>query len=138
VAKKKVPHIDSETGKHIAPAQENAIKFERFVFDLLPAAHEAIVVEVDKAEQFAPLKNPAGAAKDSPESVQAQMIALHTNWLRDAGAEVSPHAKVEISPLFASDGNQLAQRLPRGLRVDRDRYFASSSSSDGLVTNNHR
>jgi UDP-N-acetylglucosamine/UDP-N-acetylgalactosamine diphosphorylase len=123
VAKKKVTHIDPLTGRLKEPTRENAIKFERFVFDLLPAARTAIVVEVDKQTQFAPLKNQSGAEKDTPESVQAQMIALHADWLRQAGATLDPGVKVEISPLLALDGTELAPRAPRGFRVSGDRYL---------------
>jgi len=123
VARKKVPHVDLETGQVVAPAQENALKFERFVFDMLPAARQAIVVEADKATQFAPLKNRSGAAQDTPEQVQAQMLALHRSWLHSAGATVSPQARVEISPTFALDLEQLRQRLPRGMRFHGDHYL---------------
>ena len=56
--------------------EPNAIKFERFIFDLLPEARHAIVVEVDEAQTFAPVKNAPGEKRDTPESVQAQMIAV--------------------------------------------------------------
>ena len=48
-ARKPVPHIDS-SGKLVEPKAPNAIKFERFVFDLLPLAERAFVVEGDSAE----------------------------------------------------------------------------------------
>ena len=43
-ASKKVPFVDA-TGQNIEPAEPNATKFERFIFDLLPAAENAFVVE---------------------------------------------------------------------------------------------
>ena len=51
----------------------------------MPAARNAIVVEVDPAAAFAPLKNASGAAIDTPESVKAQISDLHRQWLREAG-----------------------------------------------------
>ena len=63
----------------------NAIKFERFIFDLMPSARNAIVVEVDPATAFAPLKNASGAATDTPESVKAQISACtESGWGRPA------------------------------------------------------
>ena len=56
-------------------------KFERFIFDLLPAAERAFVMEVDAQRAFAPVKNAPGEARDTPESVQAQMIDLHLSGL---------------------------------------------------------
>ena len=75
IAKKKVPYLDAN-GRLIQPAEPNAIKFERFIFDLLPAAKNAVVVEVDPRYHFAPLKNASGSQTDSPESVRKQLLEI--------------------------------------------------------------
>ncbi len=122
VAHKRVPFID-EQGRTHQPEKANAYKFERFIFDLLPAAKNALVVEVDPKTHFAPLKNAPGAASDTPESVRAQMVALHADWLRRAGAELAGGAPVEISPLFALDAEQLRGRIAPGTRISQPVYF---------------
>jgi len=122
VATKVVPHVDS-AGNRIEPAEPNAIKFERFIFDLMPAAGRAIVVEVDPARSFAPVKNASGAEFDSPETAQAQMIALHAGWLRAAGCQVSDDVAVEVSPLFAQNEQELAAQIRTGMTVTAPRYF---------------
>lgn len=122
VARKKVTCVDS-TGQRLEPQQPNAIKFERFIFDLIPWAHHAIVAEVDTAEAFAPLKNGPGTKQDSPEKVKAQMVALHRKWLRQAGAEVADGVDVEISPLWALDAEELAEKTPPGTRVTEPTFF---------------
>lgn len=122
VARKSVPHLDAG-GQGVAPAAPNAIKFERFIFDLLPEARKSIVVEIDEAQTFAPVKNAPGAPRDSPETVRAQMIALYTGWLRAAGCEVAPDVPVEISPLFAQNAQEVAARVSPGLVVTRPQYF---------------
>ena len=121
IANKKVAYIDA-SGKRIEPAKPNAIKFERFIFDLMPAARNAIVVEVDPAKAFAPLKNASGAATDTPESVKAQIVALHREWLRAAGAEVGD-AIVEISPWFALDAEELRGKIPPGTKITVPTYL---------------
>ena len=70
---KKVPHVN-DVGAIVEPAEPNAFKFERFIFDLLPAAARAIVIETDPRQSFAPVKNPTGATKDSPETCRAAMV----------------------------------------------------------------
>ena len=50
-ARKKVPFVD-DAGVAVAPEQPNATKFERFIFDLLPFAKNAIVCEVDANDGF--------------------------------------------------------------------------------------
>lgn len=125
LARKKVPFID-ESGRLHEPSTPNAIKFERFIFDLLPQAREALVVEVDEATDFAPVKNAPGEARDTPEAVQAALVALHASWLRAAGVEVAPGVPVEISPLFALDAAEVAAkraRLPAGLAITEATYF---------------
>src|SRR4029078_11957692 len=111
------------SGKRIEPTELNAIKFERFIFDLLPQARHAIVVEVDESRTFAPVKNAPGEARDTPESVQAQMIAAHSEWLRAAGCELPPGVAVEFSPLFAQNAEEAAARVRPGTVVTRPQYF---------------
>ena len=99
------------------------MKFERFIFDLLPRAENALVVEVERATSFAPVKNASGAASDTPETAQAAMIALARSWLEACGARVAPDVKVEIHPSFALDVEELRTRIPTGTVIDRDIFF---------------
>lgn len=122
VARKAVPHLDA-TGKRIEPREPNAVKFERFIFDLLPEARQAIVVEVDEAKAFAPVKNAPGEARDTPQTVQQQMIALHRDWLQAAGVEVANGVAVEISPTFAQNAEEVAAQVRPGMVVTQPRYF---------------
>jgi UDP-N-acetylglucosamine/UDP-N-acetylgalactosamine diphosphorylase len=126
-ARKKVAHI-AAGGKLVEPDAPNALKFERFIFDLLPAAERAFVMEVDPRRAFAPVKNASGEAADTPETVQAQMVALATEWLAAAGVKVDPGVAVEISPLFALDASDVRNRIREGrlereLHVTRPRFF---------------
>ena len=122
MAQKKVPYLDDQ-GRLVEPPTENAIKFEQFIFDLLPAARKPLVVEVDEATHFAPLKNAPGDNRDTHEHVQTAMVALHTDWLQQAGAHVAPGVPVEISPRFALDVEEVARRIKPGLKVLRPTYF---------------
>jgi UDP-N-acetylglucosamine/UDP-N-acetylgalactosamine diphosphorylase len=116
IALKKTPFLD-EHDRLVQPAEPNSLKFERFIFDLLPEAHRALVVEVDKRAAFAPLKNASGEASDTAQHVRAAMSEIFRQWLLAAGATVDDDASIEISPLFALDAQELAARLPAGLRV---------------------
>jgi UDP-N-acetylglucosamine/UDP-N-acetylgalactosamine diphosphorylase len=80
VARKKVPHVN-EAGKAVNPKEPNALKFERFIFDLLPQAKNPLVVEYAEEEVFAPVKNAPGASRDTPEYVQRFMSRQYRNWL---------------------------------------------------------
>lgn len=113
IANKKVPHIDA-AGKLIEPGKPNALKFERFIFDLLPQAKRPIVVEYTEEECFAPLKNAPGAPKDTPEYVQQFMVNQHREWLEAAGAKVEAGIAVEIDPLWAVDAEVVAERVKPG------------------------
>jgi len=119
---KKVAYVHP-SGKNVNPEKPNAVKFERFIFDLLPMAENAIVVEVNPAKAFAPLKNAAGAKKDTPESVRGQLIALHREWLGRAGARLAGDVAVEISPMFALDEEEVIERIQPGTAVVEPTYF---------------
>lgn len=128
IAHKRVPFVDGQGRVH-QPEKPNAYKFERFIFDLLPSAENALVVEVDPKVHFAPLKNAPGADEDTPESVRSRMVALHTDWLRRAGAQVAEATPVEISPLFALDAEQLRGRIAPGTAIRKATYFRHDAES---------
>jgi UDP-N-acetylglucosamine/UDP-N-acetylgalactosamine diphosphorylase len=133
VARKAVPFVD-EHGALVTPTEPNAIKFERFIFDLLPLAKHSIVMEIDGRRVFAPVKNAPGSKTDSPETVRQQMIQLHREWLIEAGAKVGEHA-VEISPLYALDAAQLVERIKPGATFPRDTYLkCDTDSTQGAKT----
>jgi len=133
-ARKKVPFVEIKSGGHtlpgarIKPDTENAIKFERFIFDLLPSAKNAVVVEVDPPNHYAPLKNAPGSATDSPETVKQDISAMHTAWLQQAGAVVQQDTPIEISPLFADSPEAIAERIEKGRRFERATYLHDTSA----------
>lgn len=113
-ARKVVPFVD-ESGKLVRPEQPNAIKFERFVFDALPLARKAFIVETDRRQEFEPLKNAEG--ENSPATVRQALSDLYADWLRSAGVHVprrpdgSSLHPIEISPLFALDAEELRAKV---------------------------
>ncbi len=126
LARKKVPCMD-ESGNLIQPQRENALKFEMFIFDVLPQADRWLLVETSREEEFAPLKNASGA--DSPPAVAQAISNLAATWLTAAGWGVprdrSGNATVplEISPLLALDAQELAEKLGQPGTIDGPRYF---------------
>lgn len=124
-AHKKVPHLDSR-GRSVEPEFPNAYRFEKFIFDLLPLARQALVVEVDPAEAFAPVKNANTEKFDTPRTAKAAMVALHTRWLREAGANVAEGVLVEINPLWADGPDELRGRVQRDTVVEEPTYFSPS------------
>ncbi len=122
IAKKKVPYVDA-SGELVIPTENNAFKYEMFIFDLLPKAKNPIVVEYAEAEVFAPLKNAPGAPKDTEEYVQRFLVDQHTGWLREAGIDVPANTVVEISPLWAIDAESVAARAGEGIAIDGPTYL---------------
>jgi UDP-N-acetylglucosamine/UDP-N-acetylgalactosamine diphosphorylase len=122
IAKKKVPHLGDS-----APAKENALKFERFIFDVLPLAERWTVTATSRPEEFEPLKNAEGP--ESPATVRQAMIEQAARWLESAGAKVMRDregriaAPVEISPLFALEAADLQGKIATGTRFDQPTYL---------------
>ncbi|MDH3584665.1 MAG: UDPGP type 1 family protein [Phycisphaerae bacterium] len=112
-AVKKVPHVDLETGERAEPKQANAVKLETFVFDALPLCRTSIVLETERAEEFAPIKNADGA--DSPETSCRIQIERAARWLESRGVQIprrpdgETDARIEISPLTAIEPTDLEQ-----------------------------
>jgi UDP-N-acetylglucosamine/UDP-N-acetylgalactosamine diphosphorylase len=121
IACKKVPYLGPD-GQMVHPDKENALKFEMFIFDVLPLAERWTVVETSRREEFVPLKNATGP--DSPETVRQAISNLAGDWLEEAGVRVPRSANgsvavpLEISPLYAQDALELATKVDHGLRVD--------------------
>lgn len=121
-AAKKVPFYRGQ--ELITPARENAWKFERFIFDLLPLAKRTLAYEVARETSFAPVKNGSDRPTDNPATAQAAMARLHRSWLAACGAIVPDDVPVEIHPSFALDAAGLKPRIARGLTVTQATYFA--------------
>ena len=113
IARKAVPYWTANAGV-VTPDQPNALKFERFIFDVLPRAKRALIVEADRAAEFNPVKNKDGA--DSPETARAGLQALYRSWLRAAGATIGDDVPIEISPLAALEAEDLVNRICPGAR----------------------
>jgi UDP-N-acetylglucosamine/UDP-N-acetylgalactosamine diphosphorylase len=122
IARKKVPNIGDAD-----PQKENALKFERFIFDALPLADRWLVLEALRSEEFSPVKNKDGI--DSPDTARRDLINLAAKWLELAGAKVARDEKgnavvpVEISPCFALDQQELIARIASGRVVEGPIYL---------------
>jgi len=120
-AEKKVPCIDAD-GDPLSPEAPNGVKFEMFIFDAIHEARNPLVMMVRREEEFAPIKRPEG--DDSPETARQAQVDLFGGWLEAAGLAAPRDAKghvacnIEISPLFALDGEALRERAPRDLVVE--------------------
>ncbi len=119
-ALKKVPYFDLSTGQAVSPSENNAVKLEKFVFDGIPLAARSIVVETDRVEEFAPVKNATGT--DSIESSKAIQTQRAARWLESVGVKVarkadgSVDAAIEISPLTAVCPEDLSRvELPESI-----------------------
>lgn len=109
-AVKKIKSID-ETGESVNPESPNGVKFERFLFDILPLASKSLVVECLREEEFSPVKNAKGV--DSVESSKSDQSRLFRSWLEDCGVNFSSEILVEVSPLFAADRLEFHKKWAR-------------------------
>jgi len=120
-AEKKVPHVDPETGERVEPDKPNAVKLEAFVFDALPLARHPLLLEVDRCEEFSPVKNAAGV--DSLDTSRRDQVARACRWLEAAGVDIprqpdgTPAATVCITPSFALDAGDVAAKRDSITRI---------------------
>lgn len=107
IARKKIPYVDLETGETIKPSKPNGMKLEMFVFDVFPYTERFAVLEVERNEEFSPLKNAPGTGSDDPETSRRDLLAQHQRFLVHAGAKVQEGVEIEISPLVSYAGEGL-------------------------------
>ncbi|MFN8858198.1 MAG: UTP--glucose-1-phosphate uridylyltransferase [Planctomycetaceae bacterium] len=95
---KKVSSLDA-SGRLVVPQAENAIKYERFIFDVLPRIQKCLVVEAPRDEEFCPLKNATG--EFSADHVRQALHARSLAWLSQCCRVPEGVGPIEISPLRA-------------------------------------
>ncbi len=110
---KKVSCVD-ENGCKIKPSENNAAKFEMFIFDALKHAEKSIIMEVVREDEFSPVKNAKG--ENSPDTAKQSMINMFGRWLQEAGVEIpkdeaeNVKGTIEVSPLYALDSEELKEK----------------------------
>jgi len=120
VAHKKIPHIDLTSKQLIKPSQPNGIKLELFIFDVFPFVESLSLLEVDRAEEFSPLKNAPNTGSDDPQTSRRDLLAQQKRWLQAAGCrfeEASSHIDVELSPLVSYAGEGLETVKDKTIRT---------------------
>ena len=103
------------------PAEENAEKLETFVFDALRLARNPLVLEVDRAEEFSPVKNAKG--EDSVETAVRDQICRAVRWLEAAGVEIprkpdgEPDITIEIAAAYALEAEDVKRHVSSSLTL---------------------
>ncbi|KAI1306967.1 UDP-N-acetylglucosamine pyrophosphorylase [Mortierella claussenii] len=116
IARKKIKSLDMQTGDVIAPKQVNGMKLEMFVFDVFPFTERMAVFEVERREEFSPLKNAPGTGQDCPETSRRDILQQHVRFIEAAGGKVvageddeqiEGAPTLELSPLVTYSGEGL-------------------------------
>jgi UDP-N-acetylglucosamine/UDP-N-acetylgalactosamine diphosphorylase len=136
-ADKKVAFVD-ESGDLVKPDEPNAVKLEMFVFDALPLAAAAVLLETERSEEFSPVKNATGS--DSPTTCLHDQVRRAAGWLEEAGIRVPRDADgqvaaaIEICPLYADSAEKLAAKVDRHLTISpgQNIYLGSRGQTGGL------
>lgn len=104
-------------------------KNERFIFDLIPEAHVSIGLAIDRADEFAPVKNKEGA--DSAASAVELAHQQYLNWFAAAGVKLSlpPTSRIEVSPLFAATKAQFLAKWDQRVSELSGPYYLEEDRS---------
>lgn len=113
-ANKKIRSLDLN-GNPVNPDVPNGYKFEKFIFDCFPLMEQMALLEVEREDEFAPVKNKEG--QDSPDTAREMLYHLHRKWLLAAGVEENQlkDQPVEISPLLSYAGEGLNSDIIRSI-----------------------
>jgi UDP-N-acetylglucosamine/UDP-N-acetylgalactosamine diphosphorylase len=110
---KRVPYLNGACHL-VRPTEPNAVKLERFIFDLLPHADRTVLLEGKREEIFSPIKNQAGL--DSPETSKRDQVRQFANWLASGKVDIirdadgTPPFPIEIAPSFANTSREFVDR----------------------------
>jgi UDP-N-acetylglucosamine/UDP-N-acetylgalactosamine diphosphorylase len=113
-AVKKIPYVD-EDGNRVEPDAPNGVKLETFVFDAIPLAKHSVILQTEREEEFAPVKNATGT--DSAEVTRQMMTDRAAAWLEAAGVNIprksdgTPDCMLEIAPSFALTPEDIKPKL---------------------------
>jgi len=112
VARKKIKQPSADGKTAVTPTANTGIKLECFIFDCFGMATQMAVLEGPRDEEFSPVKNAPGSAKDSPDSARAMLTAQSKKWLEAAGFKFvgKPDAtwQCEVGPFVSYRGEGLA------------------------------
>ncbi|PFH52257.1 hypothetical protein AMATHDRAFT_74318 [Amanita thiersii Skay4041] len=131
IARKKIPTVDMDTGRSLKPLKPNGLKLEMFIFDVFPFTERFAVLEVDRKEEFSPLKNAPGTGSDDPDTSRNDLLAQHKRFLERAGATVEDGVLIEISPLVTYSGEGLES--VKGKRFTNSGHVEHVEELDVLV-----
>lgn len=113
-AEKAIRGLDAN-GTPQTPTESNGVKLETFVFDALPLAKNPLLLEVDRSEEFSPVKNATGEA--SIETAEADQLRRAASWLEAAGISIprdangEPEVRIEIAASYALDADDVKRRM---------------------------
>ena len=125
IARKKIPCVDMESGQPVKPTKPNGMKLELFVFDVFPFTQNFNVLEVERQEEFSPLKNAPGTGSDDPDTSRKDLLSQQKRFLARAGAVVAEDVQIEVSPSVSYAGE--------GLETVRGRKFTRSGMVESVV-----
>jgi UDP-N-acetylglucosamine/UDP-N-acetylgalactosamine diphosphorylase len=129
IARKKIATIDLHSGQVVKPSEPNGMKLELFIFDVFPFTRNLCVLEVDRAEEFSPLKNAPGSKADCPETSRRDLLAQQARWLKAAGAEIADGVEVEVTPEVTYSGLEWV----RGINMARSGVVRRREDVQGLT-----
>lgn len=109
-AHKKISFFDLKQGCVIKPESPNGFKQEYFIFDPFYLADKFGVLQVEREEEFSPLKNCSQSSKeDNALTAKSALFALHKKWLIQAGVSEVQGEECEICPLVSYAGEGLEE-----------------------------
>jgi len=111
IARKNIPYYDAASKSTIKPESNNGIKLESFIFDIFPLSEQMGVLDCERDQEFAPVKNAPGSASDSPDTARAYLSKQAQKWVTEVGGKLTGDldSLCEILPMTSYGGEGLEE-----------------------------
>uniref|UniRef100_A0A7E4UQQ4 UDP-N-acetylglucosamine diphosphorylase n=1 Tax=Panagrellus redivivus TaxID=6233 RepID=A0A7E4UQQ4_PANRE len=101
-AEKKVRHREAGSTEYTT---STGVKLERFIFDVFPLAANFFVLEVDRNEEFSPLKNSNDIGTDCAVTCKNSLISRQKKWIELSGVDFNQLASLpEVASSISKEG----------------------------------
>ncbi|EGR31232.1 udp-n-acetylglucosamine pyrophosphorylase, putative [Ichthyophthirius multifiliis] len=125
---KQVSYYDVFKKEIVYPNEKNAYKFELFIFDAFQLSNSFGLIEVNREQEFAPIKNNDNNSNiDTPLTALELVSKLHRQWLIQAGYVIDFQASTqnvfEVDQTISYQGENIKKPSDEHKHIQENNFY---------------